>query len=145
MQRTLHWLYAAKWAPKSSKYAWSSLLRLRCKLLKIQYGLNLVVLSQVPCQSVYGYHGYGCFLYARTNVSYSAPNKDTYLLLAPFRSKCCQLDVPFLIDWAFAQQLGVLIPRRELGVNTLRPSQNGRHFSMHFQMHFPAWRCKSFD
>ena len=47
------------------------------------------------------------------NVSYSAPNKDTCLLLAPFRSKCCQLDVPFLMNWAFAQQLGILIPQRD--------------------------------
>ena len=51
-------------------------------------------------------------VYAPTNVSYSAPNKDTYLFLAPSRSKCCQLDVPFLMNWAFAQQLGVLIPQR---------------------------------
>ena len=51
-------------------------------------------------------------VYAPTYVSYSAPNKDTYMLLAPFRSKCCQLDVPFLMNWAFAQQLGVLIPQR---------------------------------
>ena len=45
-------------------------------------------------------------------VSYSAPNKDTCLLLTPFRSKCCQLDVPLLMNWAFAPQLGVLIPQR---------------------------------
>ena len=57
MQRTLQWLYAGKWAPKSSKYVCNSLSR--CKLLKIQCGLNPVVLSQVPCQSVYGHHGHG--------------------------------------------------------------------------------------
>ena len=51
-------------------------------------------------------------VYAPINVSYSAPNKDTWLLLVPLRSKCCQLDVPFLMNWAFAQQLGVLIPQR---------------------------------
>ena len=50
-------------------------------------------------------------VYAPANVSYSAPNKDTCLLLAPFRSKC-QLDVPLLMNWAFAPQLGVLIPQR---------------------------------
>ena len=77
------------------------------------------------------------FLYAPINVSYSAPNEDIYLHLAPFRSKCCQLDVPFLINWAFAQQLGVLIPQRDFRptcceslpkVNSLIPGTHGRGF-----------------
>ena len=109
MQRTMQWLYAAKWAPKSRKYVCNSLSRLRCKLLKIQCGLNPVV----PCQSVYGYHGHGCLRISPANISYSAPNMDACLLLAPFRSKCCQLDVPLLMNWAFAPQLGILIPQRE--------------------------------
>ena len=120
MQRTLQWLYASKWAPNSSKYVCNSLSRLRCKLLKIQCGLNPVVLPQVSCQSVYGYHGHGFFpVYTQANVSYSAQNKDTCLLLVPFRSKCCHLDVPLLMNWAFAPQLGVLIPQRVIGRRVL--------------------------
>ena len=51
-------------------------------------------------------------VYAPINVDYSAPKQDTCLLLAPSRSKCCHLDVPLLMNWAFALQLGVLLSQR---------------------------------
>ena len=59
-------------------------------------------------------------VYTQANVSYSAQNKDTCLLLAPFRSKCCHLDFPLLMNWAFAPQLGVLIPQRVIGRQSKR-------------------------
>ena len=99
------------------------------------------------------------FLYAPINVSYSAPNEDIYLHLAPFRSKCCQLDVPFLINWAFAQQLGVLIPQRvaacfteslftisylEVQVTWHFPSKSLDHFLSSLQMTWkPSHLAKS--
>ena len=51
--------------------------------------------------------------YTWVNVSYWTPNMGIYLRLAPFWSKCGKLDVPFSKNWAFAPQLGVLIPQRD--------------------------------
>ena len=59
MKCSLQWLIAANWEPKSSKCVCDSLLRLRCKQLKIHLGLNLVVLSNVINPDIYGYHGRG--------------------------------------------------------------------------------------
>ena len=61
MQRTLQWLYATKWEPKVGKYICNRLLCLWCKLLKIQCGLNPIILLHVSCQSVCGCHGHDCF------------------------------------------------------------------------------------
>ena len=95
MQRTLEWLYATKWELKSGKYVCNRLLRLRCKLLKIQYAWILSPCHMSLAKVFTGTMGMVVSVYASTNVSYSAPKKDTYLRLVPFRSKCDQLDVPF--------------------------------------------------
>ena len=98
MQLTLQWLYAAKWAPNSSKYICNSLSSLRYKLLKNSVAWILSSCHKSIAKVLTGTIGMVMSVIASTNVPYLAPYKDTCLLLVPLRSKCCQLDAPLLMN-----------------------------------------------
>ena len=100
MQRTLQWLYAGNDHRNLANMSVTA-----CRVCGANYYKYSVAWILSSCHKSLakvftGTMAMAVSVYAPANVSYSAPNKDACLLIAPIRSKFCQLDVNWTFSWA---------------------------------------------